>query len=87
MARSAVARQEFDLLPEARANARRRITDAELATLCVAQAIMEFRSNCCKKDALLRPTPHALRRRLNSDDNWLQYGLWFLSLLIPLSVR
>jgi len=25
-----------DLLPEARANARRRITDAELVTLCVA---------------------------------------------------
>ena len=29
-----------DLLPEARANARRRITDTELVTLCVAQAIM-----------------------------------------------
>jgi len=29
-----------DLLPETRANARRRITDAELVTLCVAQAIM-----------------------------------------------
>ena len=29
-----------DLLPEARANARRRITDAEVVTLCVAQAIM-----------------------------------------------
>ena len=29
-----------DLLPAARANARRRVTDAELVTLCVAQAIM-----------------------------------------------
>ena len=29
-----------DLLPEARPNARRQVTDAELVTLCVAQAIM-----------------------------------------------
>lgn len=29
-----------DLLPEKPANARRRVTDAEIATLCVAQAIM-----------------------------------------------
>jgi hypothetical protein len=34
-----------DLLPEARANARRRITDAELVTLCVAQAIMGIPSD------------------------------------------
>ncbi len=34
-----------DLLPEARANARRRISDAELATLCVAQAIMGIPSD------------------------------------------
>ena len=34
-----------DLLPEARANARRRITDAELVTLCVAQAIMGISSD------------------------------------------
>jgi transposase len=34
-----------DLLPEARPNARRRITDAELVTLCVAQAIMGIPSD------------------------------------------
>ncbi len=34
-----------DLLPEARSNARRRITDAELVTLCVAQAIMGIPSD------------------------------------------
>jgi Transposase DDE domain len=34
-----------DLLPEARANARRRLTDAELVTLCVAQAIMGITSD------------------------------------------
>jgi len=34
-----------DLLPEARANARRQITDAELVTLCVAQAIMGIPSD------------------------------------------
>jgi len=34
-----------DLLPEAKANARRRITDAELVTLCVAQAVMGIPSD------------------------------------------
>ena len=34
-----------DLLPAARANARRRVTDAELVTLCVAQAIMGIPSD------------------------------------------
>ena len=34
-----------DLLPEARANARRRVTDAELVTLCVAQAILGIPSD------------------------------------------
>jgi hypothetical protein len=34
-----------DLLPEARANARRCVTDAELVTLCVAQAIMGIPSD------------------------------------------
>ena len=29
-----------DLLPETAGNARRRVTDAEVVTLCVAQAIM-----------------------------------------------
>jgi transposase len=34
-----------DLLPEARKNARRRISDAEVVTLCVAQAIMGIPSD------------------------------------------
>ena len=34
-----------DLLPEARRNARRKVTDAELVTLCVAQAIMGIPSD------------------------------------------
>mgnify|MGYP000883460807 FL=1 len=34
-----------DLLPAARANARRKVTDAELVTLCVAQAIMGIPSD------------------------------------------
>ena len=34
-----------DLLPEARPNARRRVSDAELVTLCVAQAIMGIPSD------------------------------------------
>ena len=45
-----------DLLPEARANARRRLTDAELVTLCVAQAIMGIPSD--------RRFLHAARRQL-----------------------
>ena len=34
-----------DLLPEGKKNARRRLTDAEVVTLCVAQAIMGIRSD------------------------------------------
>jgi hypothetical protein len=34
-----------DLLPEKPGNARRRVTDAEVATLCVAQAIMGIPSD------------------------------------------
>ena len=34
-----------DLLPEARSNARRRLSDAEVVTLCVAQAIMGIPSD------------------------------------------
>ncbi len=34
-----------DLLPEKSGNARRRVTDAEVATLCVAQAIMGIPSD------------------------------------------
>ncbi len=34
-----------DLLPEASSNARRRVTDAEVVTLCAAQAIMGIPSD------------------------------------------
>jgi hypothetical protein len=34
-----------DLLPERRKNARRRVTDAEVVTLCVAQAVMDIASD------------------------------------------
>jgi hypothetical protein len=34
-----------DLLPQRRANARRRITDAEVVTLCVAQALLGISSD------------------------------------------
>ena len=34
-----------DLLPESRSNAARRVTDAEVVTLCVAQAIMGIPSD------------------------------------------
>ena len=34
-----------DLLPEERKNARRRVTDAEVVTLCVAQSIMDLPSD------------------------------------------
>jgi hypothetical protein len=34
-----------DLLPQKPGNARRRVTDAEVATLCVAQAIMGIPSD------------------------------------------
>jgi hypothetical protein len=36
-----------DLLPEKAGNARRIVTDAELVTLCVAQAIMGIPSDRC----------------------------------------
>ena len=45
-----------DLLPAPKANARRRVTDAELVTLCVAQAIMGIPSD--------RRFLHAARRQL-----------------------
>jgi transposase len=45
-----------DLLPEARVNARRAVTDAEVVTLCVAQAIMGLPSD--------RTFPAAARKRL-----------------------
>ena len=34
-----------DLLPESRRNARRRVTDAEVVTLCVAQQVMDISSD------------------------------------------
>jgi hypothetical protein len=34
-----------DLLPTKAANARRRITDAEVITLCIAQAMLDCRSD------------------------------------------
>ena len=34
-----------DLLPEQPKNARRRVTDAEVVTLCVAQAVMDVSSD------------------------------------------
>jgi hypothetical protein len=40
-----VYRTADDLLPEGRPNARRRVTDAELVTLCCAQAIMGIPSD------------------------------------------
>ena len=45
-----------DLLPEARKNARRKLTDAEVVTLCVAQANMGIPSN--------RRFPATARKRL-----------------------
>lgn len=36
-----------DLVPAAKRNARRRVTDAEMVTLYVAQAIMGIPSDCC----------------------------------------
>ena len=72
-----------DLLPEARANARRRITDAELVTLCVAQAIMGVPSDrrflAVAKKRLIHLFPELpsqsaywrRRRRLGDAIEWL----------------
>ena len=72
-----------DLLPEARANARRKVTDAEVVTLCVAQAIMGLASDrmflavARKRLAHLFPDlPHQAgyhkrRRRLADTIEWL----------------
>lgn len=72
-----------DLLPEARANARRRVTDAELVTLCVAQAIMGITSDRRFLAAAHRRLGHLFphlpsqpaywkrRRRLSSVIEWL----------------
>jgi hypothetical protein len=72
-----------DLLPERPGNARRRVTDAELATLCVAQAIMGIPSDrrflaVARKrlDALFPELPkqpgyHKRRARLTETIEWL----------------
>jgi len=72
-----------DLLPEAAENARRRVTDAEMVTLCVAQAIMgipsdrRFLAVAAKRLGHLFPRLpgqsgyHKRRRRLADTIEWL----------------
>jgi transposase len=72
-----------DLLPEARKNARRRISDAEVVTLCVAQAIMGIPSDrrflAVARKRLVHLFPelprqagyHKRRRRLADAIEWL----------------
>ena len=72
-----------DLLPEARANARRRVTDAELVTLCACQAIMGIPSDrrflAVARKRLVhlfpslpsQPTYWKRRRRLTGAIEWL----------------
>jgi Transposase DDE domain len=72
-----------DLLPEKPGNARRRVTDAEVVTLCVAQAIMGVPSDrrfLAVADKRLRhlfpelpkqPGFHKRRRRLKDTIEWL----------------
>ena len=72
-----------DLLPEKPGNARRRVTDAEVVTLCVAQAIMGIPSDrrfLSVADKRLRhlfpelpaqPGFHKRRRRLGDAIEWL----------------
>jgi hypothetical protein len=72
-----------DLLPERPGNARRRVTDAEVVTLCVAQSIMGFPSDrrfLAVADKRLRhlfpelpkqPGFHKRRRRLAATIEWL----------------
>lgn len=72
-----------DLLPEGQANARRRVTDAEVVTLCVAQAIMGIPSDrrflaVARKrlrhlfpELPKQPGFHKRRRRLAPQIEWL----------------
>lgn len=72
-----------DLLPEKQKNARRSLTDAEVATLCVAQAVMgiasdrEFLAVARKRLGELfpklphQPGFHKRRRRLTETIEWL----------------
>jgi Transposase DDE domain len=72
-----------DLLPERPGNARRRVTDAEVVTLCVAQAVMGITSDrrflAVARKRLLhlfpelpkQPGYHKRRRRLAETIDWL----------------
>ena len=72
-----------DLLPEGPKNARRRVTDAEVVTLCVAQAVMGISSDreflAVARHRLrelfpklpLQPGFHKRRRRLTETIEWL----------------
>src|SRR5665811_591623 len=65
-----------DLLPEARKNARRKLTDAEVVTLCVAQAIMGIPSDRRFLGHLFPELPRQAgyfkrRRRLAGAIEWL----------------
>jgi hypothetical protein len=72
-----------DLLPEGRKNARRSLTDAEVATLCVAQAVMDIPSDReflavapSRLGSLFPKLPkqpgfHKRRRRLAKTIEWL----------------
>jgi len=72
-----------DLLPERAANARRRVSDAEVVTLCVAQAVMgipsdrRFLAVAAKRLSHLfpqlpnQPGFHKRRRRLSDTIEWL----------------
>jgi hypothetical protein len=59
-----------DLLPEARGNARRRVTDAELVTLCVAQAIMGIPSDRRFLRAARRQLGHLFPRLPSQSAYW-----------------
>ena len=76
-----------DLLPESPGNARRRVTDAEVVTLCVAQAIMgipsdrRFLAVASKRLCHLfpqlpgQPGYFKRRRRLTDTIDWLVHHL------------
>ena len=86
-----------DLLPEAKRNARRRIADAEVVTLCVAQAIMgipsdrRFLAAAAGRLAHLFPNLPSQaaffkrRRRLAETIEWLMGVFASQSQLTPLS--
>jgi len=59
-----------DLLPEGRANARRRVTDAELVTLCCAQAIMGIPSDRRFLAAARRQLGHLFPQLPSQSAHW-----------------